>query len=183
MKHLRLWMVAILFSAVCLPAAQASTSHHKRTSSHASKTSRRSRKSGKTHKAAHVVRGQQVIDSARATQIQQALVREHYISGAPTGVWDDQSRDAMARYQAANGWQTKVIPDSRALIKLGLGPEAGVAPPVTSASASSAATAPPPAIRASANPTSAPPSASGHSATLGSAITAHNNTQNIVLPE
>jgi hypothetical protein len=28
----------------------------------------------------------------------------------------------MERYQASNGWQTKVVPDSRALIKLGLGP-------------------------------------------------------------
>jgi len=29
----------------------------------------------------------------------------------------------MERYQADNGWQTKVVPDSRALIKLGLGPD------------------------------------------------------------
>jgi hypothetical protein len=28
----------------------------------------------------------------------------------------------MRRYQADQGWQSKVIPDSRALIKLGLGP-------------------------------------------------------------
>jgi hypothetical protein len=28
----------------------------------------------------------------------------------------------MRRYQAANGWQTKTVPDARALIKLGLGP-------------------------------------------------------------
>ena len=28
----------------------------------------------------------------------------------------------MTRYQAENGWQTKITPDSRALIKLGLGP-------------------------------------------------------------
>jgi len=27
------------------------------------------------------------------------------------------------RYQSANGWQTKSLPDSRALIKLGLGPD------------------------------------------------------------
>ena len=31
-------------------------------------------------------------------------------------------KDAMIRYQAENGWQTKITPDSRALIKLGLGP-------------------------------------------------------------
>lgn len=27
------------------------------------------------------------------------------------------------KYQEANGWQTKSVPDSRALIKLGLGPD------------------------------------------------------------
>jgi hypothetical protein len=29
----------------------------------------------------------------------------------------------MQRYQADHGWQTKVTPDARALIKLGLGPD------------------------------------------------------------
>jgi len=28
----------------------------------------------------------------------------------------------MTRFQSDNGWQSKVVPDSRALIKLGLGP-------------------------------------------------------------
>ncbi len=28
----------------------------------------------------------------------------------------------MVKFQADNGWQTKLAPDSRALIKLGLGP-------------------------------------------------------------
>jgi hypothetical protein len=28
----------------------------------------------------------------------------------------------MRRYQSDNGWQSKTVPDSRALIKLGLGP-------------------------------------------------------------
>ncbi|HEY1271805.1 MAG TPA: peptidoglycan-binding domain-containing protein [Terriglobales bacterium] len=67
-------------------------------------------------------RGQQKIDGTRAEEIQQALIREHYLSGEPTGTWDAASQRAMERYQADNGWQTKTIPDSRALIKLGLGP-------------------------------------------------------------
>lgn len=29
----------------------------------------------------------------------------------------------MRRYQADHGWQTKLTPDSRAIIKLGLGPK------------------------------------------------------------
>lgn len=68
------------------------------------------------------MRGQQKIDSDRATSIQDALIREHYLTGDPTGVWDDQSVEAMRRYQGDHGWQTKEVPDSRALIKLGLGP-------------------------------------------------------------
>jgi hypothetical protein len=44
------------------------------------------------------------------------------LSGEATGKWNQASEDAMRRYQADNGWQSKTVPDSRALIKLGLGP-------------------------------------------------------------
>jgi hypothetical protein len=67
-------------------------------------------------------RGQQKIDSERAQAIQEALIREHYMSGTPTGTWNQSSEDAMRRYQADHGWQSKTVPDSRALISLGLGP-------------------------------------------------------------
>ena len=72
--------------------------------------------------AAGRARGQQSISSERAGQIQSALIREHRLDGEASGVWDQRTKDAMIRYQAENGWQTKVTPDSRALIKLGLGP-------------------------------------------------------------
>lgn len=49
-------------------------------------------------------------------------MREHYMSGEPTGTWNQSSEDAMRRYQADHGWQSKTVPDSRALISLGLGP-------------------------------------------------------------
>jgi peptidoglycan hydrolase-like protein with peptidoglycan-binding domain len=68
-------------------------------------------------------RGQQAMDANRVRQIQTALIREHYMSGEPSGVWDARSKDAMAKFQADNGWQTKKLPDSRAIIKLGLGPD------------------------------------------------------------
>ena len=68
-------------------------------------------------------KGQQTIKSDRATEIQQALIREHYLTGEPSGVWDTRTQAALVKYQADNGWQTKVVPDSRALIKLGLGPD------------------------------------------------------------
>ena len=66
--------------------------------------------------------GQQQIDGARAREIQTALIRANYMEGEPTGKWDQTTKEAMTRFQADNGWQTKTLPDSRALIKLGLGP-------------------------------------------------------------
>jgi hypothetical protein len=86
----------------------------KSTSAHPSKSSRKT-KVGRA-------RGQQKIDGERATSIQQALIREHYLTGEPTGTWNQASEDAMRRYQGDHSWQTKQVPDSRALIKLGLGP-------------------------------------------------------------
>ena len=67
-------------------------------------------------------KGQQKIDPARAQAIQEALIREHYMDGEPAGFWNQESEEAMRRYQADHGWQSKEVPDSRALISLGLGP-------------------------------------------------------------
>ena len=65
----------------------------------------------------------------RATEIQTALIKQGYLTGEPTGTWDAQTVSAMQKMQGDNGWQTKITPDSRALIKLGLGPtEASSAP-------------------------------------------------------
>jgi hypothetical protein len=76
----------------------------------------------RTAAAARKPRGQQGIDSARTAEIQQALIREHYLDGEATGVWDQATRDALIRFQNDNHWQNRIVPDSRALIKLGLGP-------------------------------------------------------------
>jgi hypothetical protein len=100
----------------------------------ASKSARHGHK-GK-RKASWKKKGQQGINSERATQIQQALIREKYLTGEPTGSWDARTQAALVKYQGDNGWQTKVVPDSRALIKLGLGPNYSAellnAPPKTS---------------------------------------------------
>lgn len=56
-------------------------------------------------------------------QIQEALIREHYLMGEASGNWDASTQAAMQKYQADNGWQTRLMPDSRALKKLGLGPD------------------------------------------------------------
>lgn len=64
------------------------------------------------------------MEGERATAIQSALIRAGYLSGEPSGVWDSESIAAMQKLQDDNGWQTKYTPDSRALMKLGLGPGA-----------------------------------------------------------
>ena len=69
------------------------------------------------------MRGQQAIEPERVTQIQQALIREHYLTGETNGKWDTTTVAAMQKYQADQGWQTKLTPDARALKKLGLGPD------------------------------------------------------------
>jgi hypothetical protein len=103
------------------------------TSSHSSAVkSSKSASAGRSGKAGHAslrkssrkktLRGQQKIDSERAQAIQEALIREHYLSGTAAGTWNQSSEDAMRRYQADHGWQSKTVPDSRALISLGLGP-------------------------------------------------------------
>lgn len=101
-----------------------SKGHHHSTSATtktASKARSASRKRSSKKKSARA-RGQQKIDGERAQAIQEALIREHYLSGEATGTWNQASEEAMRRYQADHGWQSKTVPDSRALIKLGLGP-------------------------------------------------------------
>jgi len=81
------------------------------------------RKTKKSRKSAKSHRGQQKIDPTRCREIQEALIREHYLDGTASGTWDAKSQAAMQRYQADHGWQSKSVPDSRALIKMGLGPD------------------------------------------------------------
>jgi peptidoglycan hydrolase-like protein with peptidoglycan-binding domain len=119
-------LCALLLTAG-MAAAKTSSKHTRRSSTsvksstHTS-TSARSRRGLKRTKVSRR-RGQQVIQQDRAREIQAALIREKYLDGEPTGVWDQRTKDAMARFQGDNGWQTKTLPDARALIKLGLGPD------------------------------------------------------------
>ena len=103
--------------------ASASSTRH---ASSKSKSGKLSRTRTGLHKGKYAKkasrRGQQKIDAERTHQIQEALIRQHYLTGEPTGKWDASTEDALRRFQADNGWQNKTVPDSRALIKLGLGP-------------------------------------------------------------
>lgn len=125
--------------------------HHSNT--HSSPKHASTHRSGK--KSSKRPRGQQAIDKARAREIQEALVHEHYLSGEPSGTWDAATQAAMRRYQAAQGWQTKTVPDARALIRLGLGPDHEHLLNPESAMTTEAAAGPETSARAA---TTAPPS-------------------------
>ncbi len=127
-------LALVLSAALVVPCAFAARVHRAPTSGKSKTSSSRSAhktttraktssKSRRTRRSTRRVRGQQKIDSERATQIQQALIREHYLSGAPSGEWDSASMAAMRKFQSDHGWQTKLTPDARALKKLGLGPD------------------------------------------------------------
>ena len=142
--YLQLGLILIAVLTVS-PASATTTQAHKSStkassgkSSTAKKTSHSSKSSNskhtKTAKKSWKSKGQKTITSNRTREIQEALIREHYLDGNANGVWDARTQQAMRSFQAKQGWQTKVLPDSRALIKLGLGPDhSGMLNPETAA--------------------------------------------------
>lgn len=119
MSSSRAGLALLLTAALLAPSAFATNVHPTAARSHAAASHRLSR--GR-HRARRP-RGQQAIESDRVTEIQQALIRAHYLSGDANGDWNSTTVAAMQRYQADHGWQTKLMPDSRALKSLGLGPD------------------------------------------------------------
>jgi hypothetical protein len=109
----------LISAALIVPSAFASHIHRSPTSGQTSSSHKLTHGKSTSHRA----RGQQAIDPERATQIQQALIREHYLTGEATGKWDATTVAAMQKYQADHGWQAKLTPDARALKNLGLGPD------------------------------------------------------------
>jgi hypothetical protein len=107
-------------TATTSTTTSAKAKHHSAAHAATKRTTAKGGKSSRSKKGKK--RGQQAIDTTRARQIQTALIREHYMQGEPSGAWDSTTQAAMQKYQADQGWQSKQIPDSRALIKLGLGP-------------------------------------------------------------
>jgi peptidoglycan hydrolase-like protein with peptidoglycan-binding domain len=122
---LKLGLLLIAALAVGPTAFGRTTATKGSTSKNAQKTKKSSHKrhARKTARGSWKSRGQKSIASDRTREIQQALIREKFLAGSASGLWDARTQEACRRYQAANGWQTKVLPDSRALIKLGLGPD------------------------------------------------------------
>jgi peptidoglycan hydrolase-like protein with peptidoglycan-binding domain len=129
-----------LLTALTATSAVASRTHRAPTSGH---PHHKASVKAARHTA---VRGQRGIDPDRAREIQTALIKQNYLAGEPSGQWDAQTETAMQKYQADHGWQTKLTPDSRALIRLGLGPNHSVeGTPASATATTSASTNPAPA--------------------------------------
>jgi peptidoglycan hydrolase-like protein with peptidoglycan-binding domain len=118
MLSFRTGQAFLLLSALAITPAFGSRTHRAPTSGNSRMSLSRKAK----NKLVSNIHGQRTIDSDRAVEIQTALIRQKYLNGEPTGQWDAQTQVAMRQYQSDHGWQTKLMPDSRALISLGLGP-------------------------------------------------------------
>lgn len=128
MPFIRASLVFLLSAALLATPALAARTHRAKTASHHTSTTSHTKKTTKSrrhsrHRHVRRVRGQKAIEPARVKEIQEALIREHYLDGEADGNWDTRTKSAMQKFQSDQGWQTKLTPDSRALKKLGLGPD------------------------------------------------------------
>src|ERR1035441_7931687 len=95
MRFRQFTLLSMMVLALTIPAIA---------SSHAKRGPTSSKALGK-HAAKPKIQSQRTIDDERATQIQEALIKAGYLSGAPSGHWDAATEAAMGKVQADNGWQ------------------------------------------------------------------------------
>jgi peptidoglycan hydrolase-like protein with peptidoglycan-binding domain len=76
-------------------------------------------------------------EAERVKEIQKALIEAGDLRQEPTGMWDDATREAMKQYQQGHGFAPTGLPDSKSLMKMGLGPHP-LPPDVATAAATSA---------------------------------------------
>jgi len=100
--------------------ASKSTSGAKKKSAGSKRTASK-KSSSKKSAPKKTVRKQNEPDAERSREIQEALAREGYLTSKPSGKWDSATSEALARYQKDQGLPATGKPESRALIKLGLG--------------------------------------------------------------
>jgi hypothetical protein len=113
--------------ALCANSLAAQTQTSKAKTSSSSKTRSTTKKTTRKKKD----KGQAAPTSDRITEIQQALAKDGSYSAAPTGKWDDNTVDAMRKFQTTHALNPSGKLDALTLEKLGLGSTtAGVAEPV-----------------------------------------------------
>ena|ERR1700743_989809 len=128
----RMSVLAVVFAttlfAHALSAQTTTTSKPKSTTSTSSKSHASTKKTSSRKKKD---KGQMAPTSERITEIQQALAKDGSYSSAPTGKWDENTVDAMRKFQTTHALNPSGKLDALTLEKLGLGSTtAGVAEPV-----------------------------------------------------
>lgn len=141
LKRLLAVAFAVLLAAGVVVYAAAAASPRKKSTRPASRATQHSvrpaaakqhtgKRAGKRWRRFRRARGQRAPEPARIQEIQRALIDRGYLSGPPSGKWDETSIAAMRRFQQANGLDESGKFDAPSLIKLGLGPPtAGVGAP------------------------------------------------------
>ena len=113
--------------ALCANTLSLKRKHRKRRLPRSSKAHGTTKKTSRKKKD----KGQTAPTSDRITEIQQALAKDGSYSAAPTGKWDDNTVDAMRKFQTTHALNPSGKLDALTLEKLGLGSTtAGVAEPV-----------------------------------------------------
>jgi peptidoglycan hydrolase-like protein with peptidoglycan-binding domain len=143
------------------PHSSSATASHSNTTTHTSTTttthSKPSVATTTTHsktpknsskKRTKKVKGQAAPTPERISEIQDALAKRGMLTGTPSGKWDDDTVEAMKKFQSSNGLNPSGKLDALTLQKLGLGSEtaglaAPIAPPNSTNRLRSAASLPP----------------------------------------
>ena len=146
-KAIRLASLAMLLlglgvSSTCASATTKATPKLKKTAAQKSTSTRRttitkkstqnvgSRKGKSTKRFSRRERGQKTPTSERISEIQTALAKDGSFTGTPNGKWDNNTVEAMKRFQAAHGLNASGKLEAKTLQKLGLGSQtAGLAAP------------------------------------------------------
>jgi peptidoglycan hydrolase-like protein with peptidoglycan-binding domain len=104
-----------------VPGSSAKPTAHSGNARNGKKSSARSRRQP----------GQKAPTSDRVSEIQAALAKDGSFAGMPNGKWDDDTVQAMRKFQAAHGLNPTGKLDALSLQRLGLGSQtAGVAAPI-----------------------------------------------------
>jgi peptidoglycan hydrolase-like protein with peptidoglycan-binding domain len=124
--HLRKAVAIIaagLIGSTAWPAADTTTADRAKKKPTSSSASKKSAYRKPVARAAARPRGQAVPTPDRYKEIQDALAKKGYLHADPTGVWDQNSADALRRFQQDQNLQASGKLDSLSIIALGLGPK------------------------------------------------------------
>jgi hypothetical protein len=148
------------------PQTKAAANSKKASSGKPAKSARAARSRGRRTRHAAGPSYQLHPDPGRYAEIQKALADRGYFKGEPNGQWNDDSIDALKRFQADQKLENDGKINSLTLIGLGLGPKhdtslapAHAPPPPAAPSAGSSQAGPssPPPAQEAAPASSAPP--------------------------